>query len=148
MKQLKFSLLMVLLMSATLSRAQEELPKNFTWKDSARILIRNLKDGALIVRLQSRSMAISKLNELGNYSGANEIKSQQREENLEVVEAFRSSFSFCKVYFFFTDSTDALLSGKRTGYFLDDSLKVDPSISLKEIFFMIAEVGNPHRQIK
>ncbi|MFI5135239.1 MAG: hypothetical protein ACHQD9_05265 [Chitinophagales bacterium] len=41
-----------------------------------------------------------------------------------------------------------MLGGKRTGYFLDDSLKVDPSISLKEIFFMIAEEGNPHRQIK
>ena len=41
------------------------------------------------------------------------------------------------------DSTDALLQGKRSGFFLNDSLETDPSITLHENFFMIAEKGNP-----
>jgi len=148
MRNLKFSLCSLLLALIVHAQAQEELTQNMTWNDSARIMIRNLKDGALVVRLQSSSIAVAKLIQQGNNSWANDVKSQQREKNLEIVQSFHSSFTFCKVYFFYADSTDALLSGERSGFFLDDSLNINPSITLKEDFFMIAEEGNPHRQIK
>jgi hypothetical protein len=128
--------------------AQETAPLNATWKDSARIYIRQLKEGALLVRLHSRAVAIAKLRAVGNTRDANTIESIQREENKEIVRAFRIQFDFCKVYFFFGDSTDAILLGKRSGFFLNDSLQIDPAISLKENFFMIAEKGNPDLQHK
>src|SRR6185295_7006048 len=84
--------------------AQETLPVNATWKDSARFCIRQLKGGAILVRLHTRAEAIAKLRTIGNTRDANTIESIQQEENNEIVQAFRKEFDFCKVYFFFSDS--------------------------------------------
>jgi hypothetical protein len=140
-KTLLIALLAVIAFSAA---GQETLPLNATRKDSARFYIRQLKEGAIAVRLHSRSAAIEKLKTMGNNQSANAIAAIQREENREIIEAFRTAFSFCKVYFFFSDSTDALLQGARTGFFVDDSLKINPAISLDEKFFMVADEGNPN----
>src|SRR6185436_17372500 len=83
--------------------AQETPPLNATWKDSARSYIRQLKEGAILVRLHTRAAAIAKLRTMGNDRDANTIESIQREENKEIVLAFRTEFHFCKVYFFFAD---------------------------------------------
>jgi len=97
--------------------------------------------------LHSRSKAIEQLNQLGNYVGANNIKKIQREEDLEIVQAFRSSFKFCKVYFCYADSTDTWLAGRRSGFLLNDSLEIDPSIILQEKFSLLAEKGSPKKQL-
>lgn len=127
--------------------SQNEIPMNATWKDSARLYIRALKEGALVVRLQSRSMAIQQLRNSGNGETAELIIKSQREENREIVSAFRQSFNFCTVYFIYADSTEAWLSGNRSGYFLNDSLDVNPSIAMKEPFSLLAEKGTPHQSV-
>lgn len=125
------------------SAAQETLPGNASWKDSAAFFIKQLKDGAIAVRLHSRSEAIAKLRTMGNEEDAHNIERMQREENKEIIQAFKSELKFCRVYFFFADSTDALIEGRRSGFFVNDSLQVDPAITLREKFFLIAEKGIP-----
>ncbi|MEO5673566.1 MAG: hypothetical protein ABIQ74_02870 [Chitinophagales bacterium] len=142
------ALLIVLSGFAFSVQAQEPLSSYGTWKDSASHYIIQLKGGALLVRLHSRAEAISKLRGVGSEQQATLIENIQREENKQIVEAFRSNFSFCKVYFFFADSTDVLLSGKHSGFLLNDSLQVDHGLSMKDNFFMIAEKGNPHLRVK
>lgn len=139
-KTLLIALFPVITFSAA---AQEALPQNATWKDSARFYIMQLKEGAVVVRLHSRSAAIEKLKAMGSNQYANAIAAMQRQENREIIESFRTAFTFCRVYFFFTDSTDALLQGKRTGFFVNDSLQIDPAIRLNETFFLVADKGNP-----
>jgi len=141
-----FCLCFLLFAFASSIHAQDTLPLNATWRDSARFYIRDLKEGVLVVRLQTRSKAIQQLNKEGNYAAANNILQAQRKENLETIQAFRTKFSFCKVYFFFSDSTDAWMNGRRSGYFLNDSLVIDPSIQLKENFSLLAEKGSPEHQ--
>lgn len=136
-----------LALMATAAAAQPEFPMNATWKDSAKLYIRALKEGALVVRLQSRSLAIARLRDAGNAAAANNIMVTQREENLKIVSAFRKSFDFCNVYFIYADSTDAWLLGKHEGYFLNDGLEITPSITLKESFSLLAEEGNPHQPV-
>ena len=136
--------LLVLSVSFAL-KAQNELPPNAKWKDTAVFYIRELKEGALLFRLHSRSKAVEQLNNSGNYSQANNIVKEQREENLEIVHAFKTYFPFCKVYFCYADSTEAWLKGKRSGFLLNDSLEVDPSIVMNEKFSLLAEKGTPQK---
>ena len=148
MQKMKTLLMALFSVMAFPSAAQENLPPSATWKDSARFYIRQLKDGAVVVRLHTRSMAIQQMRTAGDNQYATAIATVQREENRQIVEAFRTAFTFCKVYFFFADSTDALLQGKRTGFFVNDSLKIDPAIRLTENFFMVADNGNPNLKQK
>lgn len=139
--------LVALVWMATAAAAQPEFPMNATWKDSAKLYIRALKEGALVVRLQSRSLAMARLRDAGDAAAANNIMVAQREENLKIVSAFRKSFDFCKVYFIYADSTEAWLRAKREGYLLNDDLEITRSITLKESFSLLAEEGNPHQPV-
>lgn len=123
--------------------AQYSAPMNVTWNDSARLYIKALSEGALVVRLHTRSMAIEQLAASGNADAAKKIRQEQQMENLEIAAAFRKWFSFYKVYFMYGDSTAAWLNGKRSGYFLNDSLEVDAGICLSETFSLLAEKGSP-----
>lgn len=140
-------LLMLTLTAAADALAQEQPPLNVTWKDSARLYIKALKDGALVVRMQTRANAVEQLKASGNSDAANRISMKQRSENLDLMASFRHAFTFCRVYFIFADSTKAWLSGRRSGYFLNDSLIIDPGIELRESFSLLAEEGSTSRPV-
>jgi hypothetical protein len=74
-------------------------------------------------------------------AAADRIRLEQEQENLAITAAFRSYYKFCPVYFISYDSTTAALKAKRSGYFLNDKLQVDPSISMNKNFFLFAEYG-------
>lgn len=121
--------------------AQYPDPSLMNKKEYAEYSIQHLKEGSLLVRLNFKTKAIDLLEQAGNKTGAEEMRSIQLEENKAIMNAFRSYFTFCPVYFFSIDSTEALLRGARQGYFLNSDLRVDPSISVKTPFVMVAEFG-------
>ena len=140
---MNFRLVVFLLLVSSVAAAQNELLLNNTRSDTAKYYIRELKKGALVVRLQSKSKAIEKLRAEGNHSYARTIESEQREDNLEIYQAFRQHFDFCDVYFIYAEQTDSLLRNGGKNFFLNDSLQVDPSIHLNKPFFLFAEHGTP-----
>ena len=111
-------------------------------KDATQIIFA-LKKGAILVRLHSKSMAAAAYEKMGNHDMAITVLKRQEDENRVIMHAFLNHFNFCKVYFFSSDSTANVLNKKRSGYFLNDKLQVDPSIILKEDFFITGEHGNP-----
>jgi hypothetical protein len=121
--------------------AQYPDPSLMNKKEYAEYSIQQLKEGSLLVRLNFKSKAIDLLEQAGNKTGAEQMRSTQLEENKAIMNAFKTYFTFCPVYFFSIDSTAALLRGSRQGYFLNQDLKVDPSISVKTPFVMVAEFG-------
>lgn len=131
----------VLLVEAGISRAQ--LPDHSQMKDKeyAQYCIKNLKNGALVVRLNFKTKAINALTQAGNTNGANQIRYVQAEENTVIMWAFTKYLKFCPVYYISFDSTIALQQGKKSGVFLDENLKVDTALSLKADFFLFAEHG-------
>lgn len=123
------------------TRAQYPDPALMNSKELARYNIQQLKNGALLVRLDFRTKAIEILQQSGNREAANQLKQIRKKENKEIMAAFKEYFTFCPVYFFPMDSTNAMAQGKKGGYFLNDSLNVDPAISLKNTFFLVGEQG-------
>jgi hypothetical protein len=68
-------------------------------KDRAVMQIRQLKQNALIVRLQMREQTTEQLRQAGNAEAATKLQLEQEKKNKEIIAAFRSDFTFCPVYF-------------------------------------------------
>ncbi|MGZ3883220.1 MAG: hypothetical protein ACXVP0_07285 [Bacteroidia bacterium] len=101
--------------------------------------INQLKNGALIVRLHDNRMLIESLKKKGMADIAVQKEHEAFALNKNIVRAFIKNYTFSKVYFFYGHNSDSLLSGARSGIFLDSNLVVDPSITLTENFYMLAE---------
>jgi len=101
--------------------------------------INQLKAGALVVRLKTNQKLITALRKQGNEALALQKEMEQFAIDQNTMYAYKKSFNFCKVYFIYSNSSDTLLNGARSGIFLDDNLNVDPNISMQEKYYMIAE---------
>lgn len=101
--------------------------------------INQLKEGALIVRLRTNQTLINALKKQGNEELALQKEVEQLAINRNTLFAYKHQFSFCKVYFIYSNNSDELLSTKPSGIFLDSNLVIDPLITLNEKFYLIAE---------
>lgn len=101
--------------------------------------ISQLVSGALVVRLRTNKKVIDALYESGNHKLAENKKAEQYLINKNIQSAFKNRFTFCKVYFIYSHSSDSLLNGIRKGIFLDSNLIPDPKIEMKENFYLLAE---------
>ncbi|MCW3076436.1 MAG: hypothetical protein JWO32_1045 [Bacteroidetes bacterium] len=101
--------------------------------------INQLKEGALVVRLKTSRKLIDALRTQGKIELALEKEKEQFAININTYHAYKDYLTFCKVYFIFSNSSDSLLNGTRTGIFLDSNLNIDPSITMTEKFYLLAE---------
>jgi hypothetical protein len=101
--------------------------------------INALKEGALVVRLKTNKLVIDGLRNQGNDQRAEQIMHEQFAINKNTMFAYLDHFKFCKVYFIYSNSSDSLLNGARSGIFLDTSLSINPGIVMDEKFYLIAE---------
>lgn len=101
--------------------------------------INQLKNGALLVRLHNNKYLAGQLRKRGQ----NDLAVQKEHEafaiNKNIVRAFNRYYKFSKVYFFYSEQSDTLARGTHSGVFLDTNLTIDPSITLNENFYLIAE---------
>jgi hypothetical protein len=104
--------------------------------------IHQLKNGALLVRLKTRTNAIVALRKMGEHTKADAIQQQQAAFNSDIIHAFRKNFNFCPVYFFYSDYSDTI-KAKRLDkvVFLNDSLQPDPTVKFEKKNFLIADFG-------
>lgn len=132
---------LVLLSLPVTAQDNEYSDKYRKWKKQySADCITSLKDGALFVRLRTRSKAVELYLKNGQDKIAERIMQEQFTENRAIMQAFKDEFNFCDVYFFFSDDTKAVTAGE-PGHFLNDKLKKDTSIHNNSSFFMVAEYG-------
>lgn len=101
--------------------------------------INQLKEGALVVRLKTNKKLIDALNKQGKIALAEEKRLEQMAINLNTMRAYLLNYTFSKIYFIYSNSSDSLLQGARTNIFLDTSLLVNKTITMKETFYLLAE---------
>jgi hypothetical protein len=134
----KSSLLFLFILTYSLSVAQGDCQVSV----QERIDLDYLKNGSLLVRLQTRNPSIAALKERGMEDQALLLEKEQARQNKELVEAFKTEYSFSSVYFFFNTDTDLLLEGKYDSITLvSDSLVADETISFPEGNFLVAELA-------
>ncbi len=114
--------------------------------------IRQLKNGALIMRLPCYAKKIAALEYIiANNSAPSavrrakkllkETQTEAREENLRIIRLFRKHYNFSAVYFTYDTSITTLRRGAYQGIFLNDDLSPAPQISLPNGDFLLAHIG-------
>ncbi|MBL0340768.1 MAG: hypothetical protein IPP71_07530 [Bacteroidetes bacterium] len=102
--------------------------------------IKQLKDGALLIRVQNKENSIKALNDRKQFALANKIQIKQVSYNKKIIAAFRKKFNFCPIYFFFSNSSDTILANHLNEIiFLNDGLQPDTSIKFVYNKFLTAE---------
>lgn len=110
--------------------------------DVARAQVKELKNGALLVRLKTNQKAIDQLKAAGKMDYATQIERETQQTNKVIMRAYLKEFTFCPVYFFFSQYSDSVKHQHLQGIFADTNLQVDPSIVCNARFYLVAEQGN------
>ena len=100
-----------------------------------------LHDGLLLVRLFDKHKQIEGLKKAGKLKYATKLEKEQRERNTRIVYSFKNYYTFCKVYFFFSDQSKLIPENLDKVKFVNDSLEVDPNIKVEADFIYTAEFG-------
>lgn len=105
--------------------------------------INDLNRGVLLVRLKTKSTTINALKEHGQLEKAKKVEKEVLEFNVTLIQAFKSNFNFCDVYFFTSDYTSRVKNKQfNEVFFLDDKGEVDENITPNPDVFLIAEYGS------
>lgn len=120
-------------------------------KERAYAAIQNLKEGVLVVRLQSNARKIKALEALTTDSDnakATRAKklleqtiAETRSNNRAIQAAFRENYTFSKVQWMYDTEVTMLANGATSGFLLDDSLEVDQAIQLASPAFLTLRIG-------
>lgn len=73
--------------------------------------IQELRNGMLLVRLKSGTQRKMVLEQRGMFEKAKAVVEQQTQENQNLIMAFARHFSFCPVYFFYSDRNHFVTNG-------------------------------------
>ena len=112
--------------------------------------IKDLKNGVLVVRLKSGSNKIKAYERIADSPEISlekrkffekkmtEVKKEINLENENLIQAINEDYLFSDVLFLMDTCVFLLKEKKQSGYFLNESLEVDPVLSLNERPFLIA----------
>tara|TARA_B110000977_G_scaffold111268_1_gene144391 strand:+ start:18183 stop:18851 length:669 start_codon:yes stop_codon:yes gene_type:complete len=102
--------------------------------------IQQLKSGVLLVKLYNKKNVIAALETKGMASRANAVKDKQESLNKEIISSF-INFTFCEVYFFFSDNSSYILSKEysKVELYTDSGIKKD-ALSIGSNFY-VADFG-------
>lgn len=113
-----------------------------------RILVANWQiyqladSGALVIRLKSNKKVIDILKKNNQNATAKELEKSTQDLNKKIIRAFVHQYTFSKYYFMYDYFSDSLLKGARKNIFLDTNLNINPTITMSEKFYLIAEKDN------
>lgn len=115
-----------------------------TRKDDAATQITSLKDGYLLLRLQTAEKTAAALASRGEAERAEAVRLRQETENKKLAFAFAQHFDFCPVFFFYSDDSEAVRQGDFAGrLYHADFTPVDTARS--DRFFLFAEIANVYQ---
>lgn len=129
---MKIRLFCLLLFAGTVAFAQNDY-------HAAKERLANLKNGMLLVRLQTSSKQLSALEERGMTEEAEVMREKQYQENKETILAFSQVFDFCPVYFFYADKSEAIRSNDLAGNIFDSQLEILNNTSDLPNYLLTAE---------
>jgi post-segregation antitoxin (ccd killing protein) len=115
-------LLILIVLGGNSLRGQSEV--SFGSPKTAEEFVQQLRNSALLVRLQDKSVSISTLNEKGMQKEAEALAAEQRRENREILLSFSQIFDFCPVYFFYAKDSEAIRKGNLTGVVFNYNLEI------------------------
>jgi hypothetical protein len=103
---------------------------------------KNIKDGVLLVRLYTATYKTNALLERGKEDDAVRTQREQYYINREMYIAFKATYKFSPVYFFYNTDSEKVKKGEFEGILLNEKLYPDSSIKINPSHYYIAEMDN------
>ncbi len=122
-------------------------------KEMALSAIHAIKDGVLILRLESNHRKIEEMQRLADRNDLNEaekttwqarvtaVKEDTRRRNQWLVDAFAAKYDFSPLLIMYDTATQLLKQGMKSGYFLSKNLEPDAEASLGEVPYRLVRFG-------
>lgn len=137
-------LFMVLMLGSNVFAQRDDIVLTKEKKEYAFNSIKELKNGAMVVRLKTNHRKIEIIERSLRSPNLKKGQRKRQEAILEgvlktrnqfneaIATMFLDSFTFCPVYLMYDTCSKALNQGVREGLFLGENNKIDPSIKIKE----------------
>jgi len=114
-------------------------------KQNAKENIKQLKEGALFIRLKTSELKINALKERGREKEAEEIRINQEKENKAIAGAFKHNYTFSKVYFFYSNHSTEVKEGRYRQHLMNADLQIDSSFAGN---FLVGEFDESQNELK
>ena len=111
------------------------------FRDKASQTLRDLRNGAVIVRLKTNDKSVAAYRKAGREDIADKIVESRKVQNEKLLYAFEHEFRFCRVFFIYANQTAEVLQGNFK-VFLNKDLNVDSSIVFHDTTFVFCEFGS------
>ena len=126
-------MIVVIVLQSLFGTAQDEMrPSDKDYKDKdqferfykrrvaiAAWQINQLREGALVVRLKTNELLIQSLLKQNQTNLALEKQLETAAINVNTMRAYINNYTFSKLYFIFSNSSDSLINGHRKNIFLE-----------------------------
>ncbi|MEM6963778.1 MAG: hypothetical protein AAF573_03365 [Bacteroidota bacterium] len=115
-------------------------------KDTATNQLYALKNGVLLVRLSTNEAKIKRLIEMKKPAAAKREKARIYQFHQDILRAFAAHFTFCPVYFYYSDSSKEVQAGRFDGHLFDAQQQPVTDVSFPEENRYFGEFGFVHQQ--
>jgi hypothetical protein len=105
----------------------------------ARAQALQLKNGILLVNLHTYTATVTALQNTGKQKEAEKLKSDLKEMNQHIINAFETYFKYCHVYYFYSNSCDSIKAQKYISVVFDSAYNPVSVILLDTASIFIAD---------
>lgn len=115
-------------------------------KDTATDQLYNMKSGVILFRLPTNKAKIANLKKIGREDLAKEESANMAQFHTDILKTFEKHFTFCPVYFYYSDKSVEVKNGNFDGNLFDAKLNNIPSLPFSKKQKFYAEFGFVHQE--
>ncbi len=115
-------------------------------KDTATDQLNNLRSGVMLIRLPTNEAKITRLKEMGQSDVAKKESAIMAQFHTDILKTFDQHFTFCPVYFYYSDKSVEVKKGNFEGNLFDAKLNSISSLPFSKKQKFYAEFGFVHQE--
>lgn len=115
-------------------------------KDTATDQLNNLQSGVMLIRLPTNEAKIAKLKTMGRNDLAKKESAEMAQFHTDILKTFEKHFTFCPVYYYYSDKSVEVKNGNFDGNLFDAKLNNVPALSFSKKQKFYAEFGFVHQE--
>ncbi len=115
-------------------------------KDTATEQLNNMKSGVMLIRLPTNEAKIAKLKKMGKNDLAKKESATMAQFHTDIIKTFGEYFTFCPVYYYYSDKSAEVQKGNLDGNLFDAKLNTISSLPFSQKQKFYAEFGFVHQE--
>ena len=115
-------------------------------KDTATDQLNNMKSGVMFIRLPTNEAKIAQLRKIGRDDLAKKESASMAQFHTDILKTFEKHFTFCPVYYYYSDKSVKVQKGNFDGNLFDAKLNNVSSLPFSKKQKFYAEFGYVHQE--